>query len=47
MVAPALGLDSVTVKASLPSTRVSPAILTVITFDVSPAAKVRVPEAAV
>src|SRR5947207_2441783 len=42
-VAPVLGLDRVTVKASLASTVVSPATLTVIVLLVWPAAKVTVP----
>jgi hypothetical protein len=42
--APVLGLDSVTVKASLASTILSPATLTVIVLLVWPAAKLTVPE---
>ena len=42
-VAPALGFDSVTVNPSLTSITVSDATLTVIVFDVSPAAKLTVP----
>ena len=46
MVAP-LGDDSVSVKVSLASTAVSPDTCTLTTLDVSPAAKVSVPLAAV
>jgi microcompartment protein CcmL/EutN len=42
-VAPALGFDSVTVNPSSDSTTVSPETLSVIVFDVSPAAKLTVP----
>src|SRR5437899_2901182 len=42
--APALGLDSVTVKASSGSTWVSPATPIVMTFEVSPPAKLTVPD---
>ena len=44
IVAPLLGLDSVTVKPSSGSTTVSPATLTVIVLLVSAAAKLTVPE---
>ena len=43
-VAPVLGFDNLTLKASLASCVVSPATLTVMIFDVSPAAKLTVPE---
>ena len=43
-VAPLVGLDRVTVKLSLGSTVVSPLTLTVITLDVSFAAKVTIPD---
>ena len=46
MVAP-LGEASVSVRVSLPSTAVSPLTCTCTTFEVSPAAKVKVPLAAV
>src|SRR5439155_61840 len=42
--APTLGLDNVTVKASSDSTRVSPATPMLMTFEVSPAAKLTVPD---
>jgi hypothetical protein len=42
-----LGDDSVSVRVSLPSTAVSPLTCTCTTLDVSPAAKVNVPLAAV
>jgi hypothetical protein len=43
MTAPALGEDSVTVKASSLSTALSPATLMVMSLDVSPAAKLTLP----
>ncbi len=46
MVAP-VGLDSATVKVSVGSTAVSPVTLTVMVWEVTPAAKVRVPVALV
>ena len=46
MVAP-LGDDKVSVRVSLASTAVSPLTCTCTTFEVSPAAKVKVPLAAV
>src|ERR687888_540950 len=44
MTVPALGLDSVTVKASSDSTWLSPATPIVMTFEVSPTAKLTVPD---
>src|SRR5439155_221727 len=41
---PALGFESLTVKASFDSTRVSPATSMLITFEVSPAAKLTIPD---